>query len=89
MEGQSPTKRTFPITSQNFMPTFMCQRRMPRAPLRHKRDVGKVSVATLALGSRPRQGGCKVAGQERRLESHFTCSKECKECEGMNLHTHK
>jgi hypothetical protein len=25
-------------------------------------------VATLALGSRPRQGGCKVVGQEGDLE---------------------
>jgi hypothetical protein len=27
-------------------------------------------VATLALGSRPRQRGCKGAGQEKARESH-------------------
>jgi hypothetical protein len=27
-------------------------------------------VATLALGSRPKQGGYKVVGQEEALESH-------------------
>jgi hypothetical protein len=30
--------------------------------------------------------GCGLRG---RPESHFTCSWECKECEGMNPHTHK
>ncbi len=29
-----------------------------------------VIVATLALGSRPRQRGCKGAGQEEARESH-------------------
>jgi hypothetical protein len=43
MEGQSPTKGTSPITSQNFMPTSMRQRRMPRTLLRHKRDVERAS----------------------------------------------
>jgi hypothetical protein len=32
------------------------------------------SVATLALGSQPRQGGCKVAGQKRGRESHHMVS---------------
>jgi hypothetical protein len=35
------------------------------------------SVATLALGSRPRQRGCKGAGQEE-AGSHITYSQECK-----------
>jgi hypothetical protein len=48
-----------------------------------------LDVTTLALGSRPRQGGCKVTGQEGTPGSHFTCSRECKECEGMNPHTPK
>ncbi len=38
-------------------------------------------VATLALGSQPKQRGYKVAGQEGGWE--------CKECEEMNLHTPK
>jgi hypothetical protein len=46
------------------------------------------NVATLALGLRPRQRGCKGAGQEE-AGSHITCSRECKECEGMSLHTPK
>jgi hypothetical protein len=32
-------------------------------------------VATLALGLRPRQGGCKVAGQEGGWESHHMLSR--------------
>jgi hypothetical protein len=32
--------------------------------------VNKPYVATLALGSRPRQRGCKGAGQEEARESH-------------------
>jgi hypothetical protein len=48
-----------------------------------------ISVTTLALGLRPRQEGCKVMGQEGTPRSHFTCSRECKECEGMNPHTPK
>ncbi len=47
-----------------------------------------IFVATFALGSWPRQAGCKVMDQGRP-ESHITCSRECKECEGMNLHTPK
>ncbi len=35
------------------------------------------SVATLALGSRPRQRGCKGAGQ-REVGSHIRDSRECK-----------
>ncbi len=44
-----------------------------------KEDLGKeakssvaqvVDVATLALGSRPRQRGCKGAGQREARESH-------------------
>jgi hypothetical protein len=51
-------------------------------------DNSKV-VATLALGSRPRQRGCKVVGQEKdpRVTSHIPRS--AKECEGMNLHIPK
>ncbi len=33
--------------------------------------------------------GLEGGEPRRRLESHFTCSQECKECEGMNLHTPK
>jgi hypothetical protein len=48
--------------------------------------IGFKDVATLALGSRPRQRGCKGAGQEE-AGSHITCSRECKKCERMNPHT--
>ncbi len=47
------------------------------------------SVATLALGSRPRQGGCKVAGQEGIPRATFHAPESAKECEGMNPHTLK
>ncbi len=39
-------------------------------------------LATKARGLQ----GCTPRG---RPMSHFTCSWECKECEGMNLHTPK
>jgi hypothetical protein len=50
---------------------------------------GKWIVTTLALGSRPRQGGYKVAGQEGGpgVTSHALGSG--KECERMNPHTPK
>ncbi len=44
-----------------------------------------LAVATLALGSRPRQRGCKGAGQEEAWESHQSVG----ECEGVSLHTPK
>jgi hypothetical protein len=38
----------------------------------------------------PSQGkGLEGCGPRGRPRSHFTCSQECKKCEGMNLHTHK
>jgi hypothetical protein len=46
-------------------------------------------VTTLALGSRPKQGGCKVVGQERSPRVTFHALGSAKECEGMNLHTPK
>jgi hypothetical protein len=46
------------------------------------------SVATLALGLRPRQGVARLRAN-RETQEHFTCSRECKECEGMNPHTPK
>jgi hypothetical protein len=45
-------------------------------------------VATLALGSRPRQGVARLRAKRETWE-HFTCSRECKECEGMDPHTPK
>ncbi len=59
-----------------------------------------LSVVTLALGSRPRQRGCKVASQEevRELrqeegwESHHILLgvlESVRECEGVNTHTPK
>jgi hypothetical protein len=44
-------------------------------------------VATLALGSRPRQGGCKVAGQQGSSGVTFHVVGSAKECERMNPHT--
>jgi hypothetical protein len=43
----------------------------------------KGNVATLALGLRPRQGVARLQAK-RETREHFTCSQECKECEGMN-----
>jgi hypothetical protein len=59
-----------------------------------------VVVATLALGSRPRQRGCKVAGQEEVWElsqedpgeSHHILpgvQESARECEGVKTHTPK
>jgi hypothetical protein len=45
-------------------------------------------VATLALSSRPRQGVTRLWAKWETWE-HSTCSRECKECEGMNPHTPK
>jgi hypothetical protein len=46
------------------------------------------NVATLALGSRPRQGVARLRAKWETRE-HSTCSRECKECEGMSPHTPK
>jgi hypothetical protein len=43
------------------------------------------NVATLALGSRPKQGLTKVRAKNEAHESHFMLS-GVGECEGMNLH---
>ncbi len=42
-----------------------------------------------SLGLATKAKGLQGCGPRRRLESHITCSQECKECEGMNLHTPK
>jgi hypothetical protein len=44
------------------------------------------SVATLALGLQPKQGVTRLWAKRKTQESHHMLS-ECKECEGMNLHT--
>jgi hypothetical protein len=49
---------------------------------------GLLFVATLALGSRPRQGVARLRAKCETRE-HSTCFRECKECEGMNPHTPK
>jgi hypothetical protein len=46
-------------------------------------------VATLALGSRPRQRACKGAGQEGSLGVTSHAPGNVGECEGMNPHTPK
>ncbi len=40
--------------------------------------VTMVDVTTLALGSRPRQGLTKSYGPRMKLESHMSCSWECR-----------
>jgi hypothetical protein len=45
-------------------------------------------VATLALGSRLRQGVARWRAKWETRE-HSTCSRECKECKGMNPHAPK
>jgi len=40
-------------------------------------------VATLALGSQPRQGLAKVRAKSEP-GNHISCSRECKKVEGMN-----
>jgi hypothetical protein len=51
--------------------------------------VMKGFLVTLALGLWPRQRGCKGAGQNWALESHFHAPGSVKECEGKNPHTTK
>jgi hypothetical protein len=46
-------------------------------------------VATLALGSQPRQVLARVWAKGEARESHFMPSGVQKECEGMNPHTPK
>ncbi len=52
-----------------------------------------VTIANLVsqpqFWARDQGKGLQGCGPKGRPESHFTCSRECKECEGMNLHTHK
>jgi hypothetical protein len=47
-----------------------------------------LDVGTLALGSQPKQRVTRLRAK-RETREHFTCSRECKECEGMNPHTPK
>jgi hypothetical protein len=46
-------------------------------------------VATLALGSQPRQGGCKVAGQEGNSRVMPDAPGSVRECEGIDPHIPK
>ncbi len=46
-------------------------------------------VATLVLGLRPRERGCKGAGQERSLGVTSHTLGSVGKCEGMNLHAPK
>jgi hypothetical protein len=46
-------------------------------------------VATVALGSQPRQRGCKVAGQEGSPGIMLHAPGNVRECEGIDLHTPK
>jgi len=40
----------------------------------HVCEIGSVLVTTLALGSQPKQRGCKSVGQEEARESHHILS---------------
>jgi hypothetical protein len=51
--------------------------------------VNIIIVATLALGSRPRQRGCKVVGQEGSPGIMPHVLRSAKECEGIDLHIPK
>jgi hypothetical protein len=46
------------------------------------------TVATLAWAY-DRSKGLQGCGPREKPGNHFTCSWECKECEGMNPHTPK
>jgi hypothetical protein len=46
-------------------------------------------VATITLGSRPRQGFAKMRAKSEAWESHFHAFMSVGECEGMNPHTPK
>jgi len=46
-------------------------------------------VATLALGSRPRQKACKVVGQEGSLGVMLHAPRSARKCEGIDPHTPK
>jgi hypothetical protein len=68
---------TYPLL---FYCSFVC---------RNNNNYGNLSVATLALGSRPRQGLAKSVGQEGSPGVTFHAPGSAKECEGMNPHTPK
>jgi hypothetical protein len=51
-----------------------------------------ITIVTLTLGSRPKQGLTKVRAKYEARESHFIflgVQGSARECEGMNLHTPK
>jgi hypothetical protein len=47
------------------------------------------SCRNLSFGLATKVRGLQGCGPRGRPRSHFTCSRECKECEGMNPHTPK
>jgi hypothetical protein len=49
----------------------------------------KASVATLALGSRPKQRLARLRAKREARESHLMLLGSAGKCEGMNLHTPK
>jgi hypothetical protein len=54
-----------------------------------KIDVSRVSIATLALGSRPRQRAYKVTSQEGSPGIMTHAPRSVRECEGMDPHIPK
>ncbi len=52
-------------------------------------EIGFKNCRNPNLGLATKVRGLQGCGPRRKPESHFTCSRECKECEGMNPHTPK
>jgi hypothetical protein len=79
-----------PVISGVDSPWQAAVAKMDALPIRPTIDRERLTpgVATLALGSRPRQGVTRLRAKWETRE-HSTCSWECKACEGMNLHTPK
>jgi hypothetical protein len=51
-------------------------------------DIHEYKCRNFNLGSRPKQRVTRLRAKKEAM-NHITCSRECKECEGMNPHTPK
>jgi hypothetical protein len=67
------------FSTSNLQPLSICWRLI----------LWELHVATLILGSEPKQGACNGAGQEGSLGITSRTPGSVKECEGMNPHTPK
>jgi hypothetical protein len=52
-------------------------------------DIFKVGENDMPFWAYDQSKGLQGCRPRERPKSHITCSRECKECEGMNLHTPK